>query len=99
MYRKTSSSDSKKYLIIGGAVVLAIIIIGAANSIARTSSKPGEKWTCYDSTSYDGNSSNDNRCVSDMGRERYLDDCDAVKLDPDYRPSQKGAARYNGCSR
>lgn len=54
-------------------------------------------WHCKDATSYDRNSSNDNLCTSSTGEQRYVGDCAAVALDPDYHPSQRGAARYNGC--
>ena len=35
---------------------------------------------------------------SNKGGDRYVDDCTAVELDSDYHPSQRGAARYNGCA-
>ena len=57
-----------------------------------------EVWTCRDATSYDRNSSNDNHCTSNKGGDRYVDDCTAVKLDPTYHPSQRGASYYNGCA-
>lgn len=57
-----------------------------------------EVWSCVDATSYDRNSRNDNHCTSNKGGDRYVDDCTAVSLDPEYRPSQRGASYYNGCS-
>lgn len=56
-------------------------------------------WSCSDATSYDRNPNNDNLCISSTGERRYVGDCAAVALDPDYHPSQRGAARYNGCAR
>lgn len=54
-------------------------------------------WNCRDATSYDRNSNNDNLCTSSTGEQRYVGDCAAVALDPDYHPSQRGASYYNGC--
>lgn len=56
-------------------------------------------WSCRDVTSYDRNSNNDNLCTSSAGEQRYVDDCAAVALDPNYRPGQSGAYYYNGCAR
>ena len=56
-------------------------------------------WSCRDVTSYDRNSNNDNLCTSSTGEQRYVDDCTAVALDPNYRPGQSGAYYYNGCAR
>ena len=58
-----------------------------------------ETWTCVDATSYDRNSNNDNYCTSSKGKSGYYSDCQAVSLDPDYSPSQRGASYYNGCAR
>ena len=54
-------------------------------------------WTCEDTTSFDRNPNNDNLCISSNGEKRYVDDCIAVSLAPDFHPSQSGASRYNGC--
>ena len=56
-------------------------------------------WSCRDVTSYDRNSNNDNLCISSTGEQRYVGDCAAVALDPNYRPGQSGAYYYNGCAR
>ena len=56
-------------------------------------------WRCKDTTSYDGYSGNDNLCTSSTGEQRYVGDCAAVALDPNYRPGQSGAYYYNGCAR
>ena len=56
-------------------------------------------WSCRDVTSYDRNSNNDNLCTSSTGEQRYVGDCAAVALDPNYRPGQSGAYYYNGCAR
>ncbi len=56
-------------------------------------------WHCVDATSYDRNPNNDNFCTNSIGEQRYVADCEAVALDPDYHPSQRGAPRYNGCAR
>ena len=57
-----------------------------------------ETWTCEDATSYDRNPNNDNLCISNKGKRRYVSDCEAVGLDPNYHPSQRGASYYNGCA-
>lgn len=58
-----------------------------------------ETWTCKDATSYDRNPNNDNLCISNKGKRRYVSDCEAVSLDKNYHPSQRGASYYNGCAR
>lgn len=69
----------------------------AITPVPVTPKEEPETWTCYDATSYDKNSNNDNRCVSNKGTTRYVSDCEAVKLDPDYCPPQIGPSYYNGC--
>lgn len=56
-----------------------------------------ETWHCQDATSYDKDSSNDNLCISNKGKRKYVSDCEAVRLDPTYCPSQSGPSYYNGC--
>ncbi|MDO4729796.1 MAG: hypothetical protein Q4A96_01185 [Candidatus Saccharibacteria bacterium] len=58
-----------------------------------------ETWKCQDDTSYDRNPNNDNLCISSKGTRKHVSDCEAVRLDPDYSPSQRGASYYNGCAR
>lgn len=58
-----------------------------------------ETWDCQDATSYDRNPNNDNLCISSKGTRKYVSDCEAVRLDSDYSPSQRGASYYNGCAR
>ena len=47
-------------------------------------------WHCVDVTSFDGNYHNDNKCTSSTGEVRYLNDRNAVALDPSYKPSKRG---------
>ena len=54
-------------------------------------------WKCYDATSYNRNANDDNRCVSSKGDVRYVGDCEAKQLDPDYEDSNRGAYYYNPC--
>lgn len=52
-------------------------------------------WHCVDTTSYDRNPNNDNKCTSSKGEVRYVNDSTACSLDKSYRPGQAGAYRYN----
>ena len=52
-------------------------------------------WRCIDVTSYDRNPNNDNLCTSSKGEKRYVNDCEASKLDPYFVDSGKGSSRYN----
>ena len=52
-------------------------------------------WKCIDSTSFDGNAYNDNKCTSSAGEVRYVSDSQAISLDPSYRPSKSGDPYYN----
>ena len=52
-------------------------------------------WHCIDTTSYNKNPYDDNYCISSTGEARYVNDSRAKALEPSYRPSKRGAARYN----
>ncbi len=52
-------------------------------------------WHCYDTTSYDKNAYNDNKCVNSTGETVFVPDSMAMDLDPDYLPSRKGHPYYN----
>lgn len=54
-------------------------------------------WHCVDVTSYDRNPNNDNKCTSSTGEVRYVNDCQAEALDPNYKAGKAGAAYYNRC--
>jgi len=54
-------------------------------------------WHCVDVTSYDRNPNNDNKCTSSTGEVRYVNDCQAEALDPNYEAGKAGAAYYNRC--
>lgn len=52
-------------------------------------------WKCEDSTSFDNNAYNDNKCTSSLGEVRFVSDSEAIKLDPGYIPGKKGHPYYN----
>lgn len=62
--------------------------------------KQEKTWKCHDTTSYNRNDNDDNYCESSDGGGKYVPDWQACQLDPDYRPSQRGASYYNNdCNR
>lgn len=52
-------------------------------------------WRCHDTTSFDQNPYNDNYCRYSDGTGRYVPDSEARKLDPEYKPGQRGSRYYN----
>ena len=52
-------------------------------------------WTCYDTTSYNENPYDDNKCVSNTGTTVYVPDSKSRLLDPSYTPSEAGDPYYN----
>ena len=52
-------------------------------------------WHCVDTTSYDRNPYNDNKCTSSTGEVRYVSDSQSIALDPSYSPGKAGAYYYN----
>ncbi len=52
-------------------------------------------WRCYDTTSYDRNPYNDNKCVSNTGESIYVPDSKTIRLDPSFTPSLAGDPYYN----
>lgn len=52
-------------------------------------------WNCYDTTSYNKNPYDDNKCVSNTGVTVYVPDSKSRTLDPSYTPSEAGDPYYN----